>query len=223
MKAAVSRATRGPPGRRTTTTASFFADQIQIERTKAEGRARSLTSQYFVFGNVKNKALDIGKAQATYRELHVVQKGQLKRQQVLAKAIIATTVQQVQCLKDQVTVLETILMAFAAADVTTDPPAFFNALAMSWAMVNKAPTKLAEVLQALVASPPTSPRSRRAGSLRTPAPAQPATPRTRFPSGPGWRPPSSPWARARAARATPRARPPRPGGAARATWARRLA
>ena len=47
----------------------------------------------------------------------MVQKGQLKRQQVLAKAmspgacraeleaIIATTVQQVQCLKDQITAL----------------------------------------------------------------------------------------------------------------------
>ena len=69
------------------------------------------------------------------------------------EAIIATAVQQVQCLKDQVTVLETMLKACAAADVTTDPPAFFNALALSWAMVNIAPTKLAEVLQALVASP----------------------------------------------------------------------
>ena len=90
--------------------ASFFAAQIRAERTKAEERARSLTSQYFFFCAVKSKALDIGKAQATYRELYVVQKGQLKRQQVLAKAmsagaclgeleaIIATTVQQVQCL-----------------------------------------------------------------------------------------------------------------------------
>ena len=95
----------------------------------------------------------------------MVQKGQLKRQQVLAKAIspgacrselvaiIATAVQQVQCLKDQITVLATMLKACAAADVTTDPPAFFNALAMSWAMVNKAPDKLGEVLQTLVASP----------------------------------------------------------------------
>ena len=60
--------------------ASFFAAQIQVERTKAEERARSLTSQYFFFCTVKNKALNIGKAQATYRELYVVQKGQLKRQ-----------------------------------------------------------------------------------------------------------------------------------------------
>ena len=49
--------------------------------------------------------------------------------------------------------LETMLKACAAADFTTDPPAFFNALSLSWTMVNKAPTKLAEVLQALLASP----------------------------------------------------------------------
>ena len=48
---------------------SFFAAQIQVERTKAEERARTPTSQYFFFCTVKNKALDIGKAQATYREL----------------------------------------------------------------------------------------------------------------------------------------------------------
>ena len=95
----------------------------------------------------------------------MVQKGQLKRQQVLAKAmspgacraeleaIIATTEQQVKRLKDQVAVLETMLKACTAADATTDPPAFFNALSLSWTMVNKAPTKLAEVLQALLASP----------------------------------------------------------------------
>ena len=43
--------------------------------------------------------------------------------------------------------------ACAAADVTTDLPAFFNALALSWTMLNKAPAKLVKVLQTLVASP----------------------------------------------------------------------
>ena len=45
------------------------------------------------------------------------------------------------------------LKACAAADVTTDPPGFFNSLAMSWAMVNNVPAKLGEVLQTPVASP----------------------------------------------------------------------
>ena len=66
---------------------SFFASQIQTETTKAEERARKLNAAYFIFGAVKHRALDIGKALATYRELYVVQKGQLKRQQVLAKAM----------------------------------------------------------------------------------------------------------------------------------------
>ena len=122
---------------------SFFAPQIQTERTKAEARARKLAAAYFIFCTAKNKALDIGKALATYRDLYVVQKGQLKRRQFLAKAMspgacrveleanIATTLQQVQCLKDQITVLETMIKACAAADDTTDPATFFNALAKS--------------------------------------------------------------------------------------------
>ena len=61
--------------------------------------------------------------------------------------------QQVQCLKDQIAVLATMLKACAAADVTTDPPAFFNSLAMSWAMVNNVSADLGGVLQTLVASP----------------------------------------------------------------------
>ena len=38
---------------------------------------------------VKTKAQEIGKAHATYRELYVVQKGLLKRLQVLAKSMSA--------------------------------------------------------------------------------------------------------------------------------------
>ena len=69
--------------------ASFFASQIQIEKTKSEARARTLSALYFIWSTVKAKAQDISKALATYRELYVVQKGQLKRQQVLAKAMSA--------------------------------------------------------------------------------------------------------------------------------------
>ena len=95
----------------------------------------------------------------------MVQKGQLKRQQVFAKAmspracrieleaIISSAVQQVQCLKGQIIVLATMLKACAAVDDTADPPTFFNALAKSWAMVNNVPDKLVEVLQTPVASP----------------------------------------------------------------------
>ena len=49
--------------------ASFFADQLLIEMTKAEGRARGLNAQYFIFGHVKKKAQDIGRAHTNYREL----------------------------------------------------------------------------------------------------------------------------------------------------------
>ena len=73
----------------------------------------------------------------------MVQRGQLKRLKVLAKAMsagacldelettTATALQQVQCLKDQITVLEAMLKASAAADDTYDPAAFFSALAKS--------------------------------------------------------------------------------------------
>ena len=54
---------------------SFFASQI--EKTKAETRARKVNAVYFTWSVVKSKAQDIGKALATYRELYVVQKGQL--------------------------------------------------------------------------------------------------------------------------------------------------
>ena len=81
-------------------------------QTKSEARARKLNALYFIWSAVKAKTQDISKALATYLELYVVQKGQLKRQQFLAKAmcsgaclseleaIIATAVQQVQCFKN---------------------------------------------------------------------------------------------------------------------------
>ena len=71
----------------------------------------------------------------------MVQKGQLKRQKVLAKAmsagacldeleaITATAVQQIQCLKDWITVLEGMLKqlkACAFADSTYDPAPFLQ-------------------------------------------------------------------------------------------------
>ena len=49
----------------------------QIEKTKAETRARKVEAVYFTWSAVKSKAQNTGKALATYRELYVVQKGQL--------------------------------------------------------------------------------------------------------------------------------------------------
>ena len=58
---------------------SFLASQIQIEKTTAETRVRTLDSFYFIWSTVKTKAQETGKALATYREPYVVQRGQLKR------------------------------------------------------------------------------------------------------------------------------------------------
>ena len=113
---------------------------------------------------VKANAQEISKALATYRELYVVQKSHLRRLLVLAKtmsseacldeleAIIATTEQQVQSLKGQITVLEAMLMACAAANDTYNPAAFFNALAKSWEIINNDPGQLIVVLGTPLAS-----------------------------------------------------------------------
>ena len=48
---------------------SFFASQIQTEKTKAEKRARVLSSVYYIWSVVKARAQEISKSLATYREL----------------------------------------------------------------------------------------------------------------------------------------------------------
>ena len=94
----------------------------------------------------------------------MVQKGKLRRLQVLAKsmsagaclgeleAIIATAEQQVQSLKDQITVLGAILKACVVADDTYDPAALFSALARSLVMISNNPDQLIVVLKELLAS-----------------------------------------------------------------------
>ena len=59
--------------------ASFFASRIQIVKTKSEARTRKLGALYFIWSTARAKTQDISKALATYLEVCVVQKGQLKR------------------------------------------------------------------------------------------------------------------------------------------------